>query len=105
MRKAGRVLGVFFGLEIFVMGIWWRRWLETQSLNAGGYAELVAALGLMIATTFVVRRPFLLRAVLLVSAPPLIYVLAGEGPGKWAGYGYLVTLLAAVLVHRGWRRA
>ena len=38
---------------------------------------------------------------LIVSAPLFLYLLAGEGPPKYAGLSYIGAVLAGWLVHRG----
>jgi hypothetical protein len=94
-------LGFLFGLDMFVMALWWRRLLFTRSQAGGtaeGYSIIVAMSGLLIATAFVIRRPYLLSFILLATALPSLYLLGGEGPTKWAGYGYLGALLAAWLM-------
>jgi len=97
------VLGVAFGLGMFVAALWWRQWLFAHGFFGAMYpvSLLAAALGLMAATTFLIRRPYLMTLVLLVSAPLFLYLLAGEGPAKYASLAYLGAILAAWLVRRG----
>ena len=77
-RIAGRVIGVAFGVVIFIAGVWWRQWMEMHDfIREQGMAIVVAALGLTIATTFVIRRPYLMTVILALSALPFLYLLTG----------------------------
>lgn len=96
---AGRILGVLCGLTILAMALWWRNSLSGRGLDGRGLDVFAAVSGVVIAATSVLRKPYLLMAVLFLSALPFLYLLGGEGPPKWAGYGYLGALVAALLVH------
>jgi hypothetical protein len=88
---------------MFGAALWWRQWLFAHGFFGAAYpvSLLAAALGLMTATTFLIRRPYLMTVVLLVSAPLFLYLLMGQGPPRYAGLAYLGAGLAAWLVRRG----
>ena len=105
MLVAGRILGVVAGLWMFVMSVSLQGTFGRQG-GTGLIAEhplfiLLAAFGLMIAFSSLVRKPLIVLAVLPAAAPFGLYCQVGEGSVKRMGYGMLAALLAGFLAYRG----
>lgn len=105
LRSEGSVVTFIWGYTLLAMAMYFAVSAGRESKVLGVMIALLGAVELppgirigQIATAFVSRRPYLLRVTLLATALPSLYLLSGEGPMKWAGYGYLGALFAAWLM-------
>lgn len=93
---AGRAVGILCSLEMLAMSAWWGYRLIGHPTSTGAIALLPAVLAVVIGMAFLGGSRVAVLATLFFASPVLLYLLWGEGPSKWAGYGYLGAWVAAV---------
>lgn len=93
---AARAAGLACSLAILGMSAWWGYRLIDHPTSTGAIALLPAVLAVVIGMAFLGGSRVAVLATLFLASPVLLYLLSGEGPSKWAGYGYLGAWVAAV---------
>jgi len=93
---AARAAGLACSLAMLGMSAWWGYRLIDHPTSTGAFALLPAVLAVVIGMAFLGGGRVAVLATLFFTSPVFLYLLGGEGPPKWAGYGYLGAWVAAV---------
>jgi hypothetical protein len=103
---AGRVVTAAAGLVMFALSLYWQVTFvpvppDTTDAAWHPFFVAIAVLGLAIAAGSCGRRPSRLLIILPIAAPFGLYCLAGEGPVRWMGYGFLAAAVGTAIVYHG----